>query len=84
MQSLIDKYEKILQKPQPEPFKGYIEELLAHIKGDKSYAADKAAVGINNDDVGRFIAEQKKPRPSKKIDGMKPYFKGEFYTPTPD
>lgn len=35
MQSLIDKYEKILQKPQPEPFKAYIEELLAHIKGNE-------------------------------------------------
>lgn len=58
MQSLIDKYEKILQKPHGEPYQGYLTELVEALKGK----ADK-------------------PRASKKIDGMKPDFKGEFYTP---
>lgn len=36
MQSIIEKYEAILNKPQPEPFKGYIEELLAALKGNET------------------------------------------------
>ena len=41
MQSIIDKYEKLLLKPQPEPFKGYIEELLATVKGKETAIANK-------------------------------------------
>lgn len=63
MQSIIDKYEKLLLKPQPEPFKGYIEELVATLKSKEPASANK-------------------PRASKKIDGMAPDFKGEFYTPS--
>ncbi len=33
MQDIIQKYRKILEKPCPEPFKEYIEELLEHISG---------------------------------------------------
>lgn len=39
MQSIIEKYEAILKKPQPEPFKGYIEELLAALKGNETTVA---------------------------------------------
>ena len=31
--TISEKYRKILEKPMAEPFKGYIEELLAHIEG---------------------------------------------------
>lgn len=29
---IIQKYEKILSKPMPEPFLGYVQELLEYIK----------------------------------------------------
>lgn len=32
MQSLIEKYEKILQKPHGEPYQGYLTELVEALK----------------------------------------------------
>lgn len=43
--SIIEKYEKILQKPQPEPFKGYLEELLAALKEKGEKKASKKVSG---------------------------------------
>lgn len=38
--TIAEKYRKILEKPMPEPFKGYIEELLAHIEGGQTLSID--------------------------------------------
>lgn len=43
--NIIEKYEKILQKPQPEPFKEYLEELLAALKEKGENAKPKKIMG---------------------------------------
>jgi hypothetical protein len=34
--NIIEKYRKILEKPVPEPFKSYLEELVLHIEGQSA------------------------------------------------
>jgi len=46
MQDIIQKYRKILEKPCPEPFKEYIEELLECISGMSERKAPEQKAGI--------------------------------------
>lgn len=38
--NIIEKYRKILEKPVPEPFKSYLEELVEHIEGGQTLSID--------------------------------------------
>ena len=57
--TIAEKYRKILEKPMPEPFKGYIEELLAHIEGGPKKATKPvfSSKFMDKQDAGEAVPE---------------------------
>lgn len=57
--TIAEKYRKILEKPMPEPFKGYIEELLAHIEGGPKKATKPvfSSKFMDKQDAGETVPE---------------------------
>ena len=57
--TIAEKYRKILEKPMAEPFKGYIEELVAHIDGGPKKATTPvfSSKFMDKQDAGEAVPE---------------------------